>query len=73
MNSESKVKSVLMGGTTYLDQQSLLDFLAQRSKLIIEELRRRGTPLTDTEFLRGQSYEQQVIINAIQPPTQTTR
>jgi len=68
MNSASSVKRVSMGGRVYLDQDSMLDFLTNRAKLTIEELRRRGTPLADTEFLRGQSFEQQVIMNEIQPP-----
>lgn len=57
-----------MGNKVYLDRDSLLDFLAIRANLITEELRRRGTPLADTEFLRGQFFEQQVITNATQPP-----
>lgn len=73
MNSESKIVTISLGGKTYLDQQSLLDFLTIRGKLIIEELRRRNTPLGDTEFLRGQSFEQETIRHAISPPTETVR
>jgi hypothetical protein len=72
MNSVSKVVIISMGGKTYLDRDSLLDFLAMRSRLTIEELRCRGTPLGDTEFLRGQSFEQETLRHAIQPTAQTT-
>ena len=68
MSSASKIERISLGGRTYLGQQSLLDFLTERSTLIIEELRRRGTPLGDTEFLRGQSFEQELLKHAIQPP-----
>ncbi len=69
MNSEFKVVTISLGGRSYLDCESLLDFLAERGKLITEELRRRGTPLGDTEFLRGQFFEQEKIKHVISPPT----
>jgi hypothetical protein len=70
MSSASKIERISLGGRVYLEQQSLLDFLTGRSTLIIEELRRRGTPLGDTEFLRGQSFEQELLKHAIQSPPQ---
>lgn len=73
MNSESKVVTISLGGRTYLDSESLLDFLENRAKLVTEQLAVRGTPLADTEFLRGQSFEQENIKHAIQPPTQLPR
>ena len=72
MNSASKIVMISMGNKTYLDRDSCLDFLAWRSTLIIEELRRRNLPLGDTEFLRGQSFEQELLKHAIQPPTQVS-
>jgi hypothetical protein len=67
------VKSVSMGGRVYLDQESLLDFLDNRSRLVIDKLRVHGTSQPDTEFLRGQSFEQEKLKHAILPPTQTAR
>ena len=72
MNLESKIERVSLGGRDYLCSQSLLDFLTARSTLIIEELRRRGLPPGDTEFLRGQSFEQEILKHAIQPPSQVS-
>jgi hypothetical protein len=69
MSLDYKVQTVSLGGKVYLDRDSLLDFLGARARLTVEELRRRGTPLADTEYLRGQSFEQQVITDAIQSPT----
>ena len=69
MKSESKVTTISLGGRIYLDSESLLDILAKRAMLITEELRRRGTPLGDTEFLRGQFFEQENLKNVISPPT----
>ena len=60
---------VSIGGKTYIDQHSLLDFLNKRAKLVLGELRIRNTPLADTEFLRGQSFEQEIIKDALQPST----
>lgn len=73
MKSESKVTTISLGGRTYVDCESLLDILAKRAMLITEELRRRGTPLGDTEFLRGQFFEQENLKNVISPPTQLSR
>ena len=63
--ASSKIKQISVGGRVYLDRESLLDFLAERARLITEELRRRGTPLGDTEFLRGQSFEQELLKHEI--------
>jgi hypothetical protein len=71
--SGSAIKSVSMGGRVYLDQEALLDFLDNRSKLVLDKLKVHGTPLSDTEFLRGQSFEQENIKHAISPPTPTAR
>jgi hypothetical protein len=67
----NKLGVVLLGGKAYVDRDLLLDFLATRVKLTLEELRRKGTPQGDTEFLRGQSFEQEIIKDAIQSPKQT--
>lgn len=72
MNSELSIQRISLGGQDYVSVQSLLDFLAKRSTLSFDELRRRGTPLGDTEFLRGQSFELEIIKHAIQPPTQVS-
>ena len=66
---ETKIKFTSMGGKLYLDQEVLLDFLAERARLVVEGLRVKNTPLGDTEYLRGQSYELEIIKNAISPPT----
>ena len=68
MNSESKIVTISLGGKTYLDRDSCLDFLSTRATLVAEGLRIRNTPLGDTEFLRGQSFELEIIKHAIQPP-----
>ena len=70
MSSVSKIRRVSLGGKGYLDAESVLDFLAERDRLIIEELRRRGTPLGETEYLRGQSFELENLKYAIQSPPQ---
>lgn len=72
MKSGSRIVTISLGGRPYLDEQSFLDFLAERGKLITEELRRRGTPPGDTEFLRGQSFEQESIKHAITTSTQVS-
>jgi len=72
MSSESKIKGVSLGGSYYLSQQDLLDFLSKRGTLVAEELRVRGTPLGDTEFLRGQSFELEILKHAILPPAQSS-
>lgn len=59
---------ILIGGTSYISVQDMLDFLAARATLTLEGLRTRGLPLGDTEFLRGQSFEQEILKHAIQPP-----
>lgn len=72
MNSGSRITTISLGGRDYLDEQSFLDFLAERGKLITEELCRRGIPHGDTEFLRGQFFEQETIKHAITTSTQTS-
>ena len=72
MNLEPKIVTISLGGKTYLDCSRLLDFLVVRDRLIIEELRRRGTPLGDTEYLRGQSFELEIIKHAIQSSPQVS-
>lgn len=67
MNYE--IQSVSMGGRTYLDRGSLLTFLDKRSRLVVSKLKVHGTTPIETEFLRGQSFEQEIIKDAIQPPT----
>lgn len=68
MQSGFELKRVSLGGKTYLDEQSLLDFLHNRARLTIEKLCVQGTPLADTEHLRGRYFEQQAIINVLQKP-----
>ena len=72
MTAKPSVLVVSLGGRTYIDQESLLDFLDERAKLVLKRLRVHDTSLTDTEYLRGQSFEQEIIKDAILPPTQTT-
>jgi hypothetical protein len=71
--SGSVIKPVSMGGRVYLDQEAFLDFLDNRARLVLDKLKVHGTPLSDTEFLRGQSFEQENIRHAISPPTPTAR
>ena len=68
MHSEPKIQQISMGGKVYLDRDSLLAFLEKRAKLTLEKLRCHGTPLADTEYLRGQSVEQETLKREIQPP-----
>jgi hypothetical protein len=63
------IERVSLGGRDFIAVQSLLDFISIRATLTIEGIRVRGTPLGDTEFLRGQSFEQEIIKHAIQSPT----
>lgn len=69
MDTSSKIQSVSMGGRTYFDQESLLDFLDNRAKLVVSKLKIHDTPPSETEFLRGQSFEQEIIKDAIKPST----
>jgi len=69
MSSGFELKRISVGGKTYLDEQSFLDFLEKRSTLTVEKLCRQGTPLGETEYLRGQYFEQQAITNAIRKPS----
>jgi hypothetical protein len=64
-----KLKSISMGGRIYLDQETLLDFLSNRDTLVTDKLKVHGTSQTDTEYLRGQLFEQEIIKNAIQSST----
>lgn len=66
------LETISLGGRAYLSVDDLVDFLTERGKLVTEQLIIRGTPLTDTEFLRGQYLEQEIIKNAIVPPICTT-
>lgn len=68
MSSESRIERISLGGRDVIYVQSLLDFLTARATLTLEGLRARGLPLGDTEFLRGQSFEQEILKHAIQPP-----
>lgn len=75
MNWEFEMRElqvISLGGLDYLSVPDLLDFLSERGTLVTEQLGVRATPLTDTEFLRGQFFEQEIIKNAILPPAQTT-
>jgi hypothetical protein len=72
MSSGSKIVTISLGGKTYLDRDSCLDFLSTRATLVTEGLRVRNTPLGDTEFLRGQSFEIEIIKHAIQSPPQVS-
>lgn len=66
-----EIKSILIGGRSYLDQSAFLDFLNERAYAVVKGLRVKGTSPTETEFLRGQSFEIESIKSAIQPPTQS--
>lgn len=68
MSSESKIERISLGGRDVIYVQNLLDFLANRARLTLEGLRARGLPIEDTEFLRGQSFEQEILKHAILPP-----
>ena len=68
MSSVSEIPRILIGGTNYVSVQLVLDFLAARATLVAEGLRVKNTPLGDTEFLRGQSFELELLKHAIQPP-----
>jgi hypothetical protein len=59
-----ELRTISVGGRKYLDANSLLDFLAARATLVAKELRRQGTPHGDTEFLRGQLAEQEILKDA---------
>lgn len=72
MKSERDLVTVSMGGRVFIDRDSLLDFLSTRARLVLDNLRVRNLPLGDTEFLRGQSFEQEKLKHAIQPPTQVS-
>jgi hypothetical protein len=70
MSSASKIERISLGGRVYLDMDSCLDFLAKRRTLMLEQVCVRGIPLGDTEFLRGQLFELEIIKHAIQSPPQ---
>jgi len=70
--SISSIEQISLGGKNWLSADSLLAFLAERGRLTLEQLRCRGLPIEDTEFLRGQSFEQEILKHAIQPPTQVS-
>lgn len=63
--NSSKIVAISLGGERYLSEKAVLDFLESRARLTNEALCVRGTSLPDTEFLRGQRYEQEILKNAI--------
>lgn len=65
-----QIKIILLGGASYVCAEDLLDFLEKRVTLVTKQMLTRGTPLGDTEFLRGQYFEQENIKHAISTPTQ---
>lgn len=67
-----QLTSVLVGGRWVIYQQDLLDFLESRGKLVTEQIMLRGAPLADTEFLRGQHFEQESIKHEIFNSTQVS-
>lgn len=68
----SGIQVISVGGRQYIDQESLLDFLDKRAKLVVMDLRIHGTSLIGTEFLRGQSFEQENIKHAIESSKQSS-
>lgn len=68
----NQIKIILLGGASYVCAEDLLDFLENRVKLVTRQMLIRGTPLADTEFLRGQYFEQENIKHAISTPTQVS-
>jgi hypothetical protein len=55
-----------IGGTHYVSCDNLLDFLAERARLVVRELSVHGTSPSETEYLRGQLFAQEIIKNALQ-------
>jgi hypothetical protein len=68
----NEIPRILIGGTSYISIQGTLDFLAKRRTLMLEQVCVRGLPLGDTEFLRGQLFELEIIKHAIQSPPQVS-
>lgn len=66
------LQMISLGGRDYISAQSLLTFLDSRASLVVSKLKAHDTSLTDTEYFRGQLFEQENLKHAISPPTQTT-
>lgn len=66
------VERISLGGRDYVSVQSLLDYAEKRATLLTEGIFRRGTPLIDTEFARGEYFELELLKHAIQSPSQVS-